>query len=61
MSHKTRAIVRMTVKAVCLEVAIGLLLLREGEVFMAGAWRGVWGEIGKDGKGYSILVRKWSI
>ena len=39
--HKNRAMARMTVKAVRLEAAIGLLFLRLGGVFMSGACKGV--------------------
>lgn len=39
--HKNRAMARITVKAVRLEAATGLLLLRMGGVFMVGTCKGV--------------------
>ena len=41
MIHKNRAIERIIVKAVCLVAASGLLLPREGGVFMADTCKGV--------------------
>lgn len=39
--HRKRAMVRMTVRAVCLVAATDLLLLRVGEVFILGVCKGV--------------------
>ena len=50
------AMARVIVKAVRLEVATVLLLLRVGGVFMTGVCRGVWGAVRESGKGYSMPV-----